>query len=104
MVTDPDARLTAGEQVVVAVRPERLRVDPAGSADPEGDGWTRIEGRIHQGTYLGDQTEFRITTDVAGEVVARRQNATGAAEVSGLGPGDPVVIRWEDSANLILVA
>ena len=104
VVTDPDARLTAGEQVVVAVRPERLRVDPAGSADPEGDGWTRIEGRIHQGTYLGDQTEFRITTDVAGEVVARRQNATGAAEVSGLGPGDPVVIRWEDSANLILVA
>jgi spermidine/putrescine transport system ATP-binding protein len=104
VVTDPDARLAAGEQVVVAVRPERLRVDPAGSADPEGDGWTRIEGRIHQGTYLGDQTEFRITTDVAGEVVARRQNATGAAEVSGLGPGDPVVIRWEDSANLILVA
>jgi spermidine/putrescine transport system ATP-binding protein len=94
----------AGEQVVVAVRPERLRVEPAGSADPEGDGWTRIEGRIHQGTYLGDQTEFRITTDVAGEVVARRQNATGAAAVSGLGPGDPVVIRWEDSANLILVA
>ena len=104
VVTDPDARPVAGTQVEVAVRPERLRVDPAGSADPEGAGWTRIEGRIHQGTYLGDQTEFRITTDVAGEVVARRQNATGAAAVSGLGPGDPVVIRWEDSANLILVA
>ena len=57
------------------------------SADPDGAGWTTIEGRIHQGTYLGDQTEFRITTDVAGEVVARRQNATGAAAVSGLGPG-----------------
>jgi len=104
VVTDPDARPAAGEQVVVAVRPERLRVDPAGSVDPGGAGWTRIEGRIHQGTYLGDQTEFRITTDVAGEVVARRQNATGAGGVSGLGPGDPVVIRWEDSANLILVA
>ena len=104
VVTDPDARPVTGTQVEVAVRPERLRVDPAGSADPEGAGWTRIEGRIHQGTYLGDQTEFRITTDVAGEVVARRQNATGAAAVSGLGPGDPVVIRWEDSANLILVA
>jgi ABC-type Fe3+/spermidine/putrescine transport system ATPase subunit len=104
VVTDPEARPAAGEQVVVAVRPERLRVDPAGTADPAGDGWTRIEGRIHQGTYLGDQTEFRISTDVAGEVVARRQNATGAGGVSGLGPGDPVVIRWEDSANLILVA
>ncbi|MEO5965483.1 MAG: ABC transporter ATP-binding protein [Candidatus Limnocylindrales bacterium] len=104
VVTDPDARPIAGTEVVVAVRPERLRVDPAGHCDPVGAGWTSIEGRVHQGTYLGDQTEFRITTDVAGEVVARRQNATGAAAVLGIGPGDPVHIRWEDSANLILVA
>jgi hypothetical protein len=41
---------------------------------------------------------------VAGEVVTRRQNASGAADLSGIGPGDAVVIRWEDSANLILVA
>ena len=104
VVTDPDARPATGTEVVVAVRPERLRVDPAEHADPVGAGWTGIEGRVNQGTYLGDQTEFRITTDIAGEIVARRQNATGAAAVVGIGPGDPVVVRWEDSANLILVA
>jgi spermidine/putrescine transport system ATP-binding protein len=104
VVTDPDARPPAGTEVIVAVRPERLRVDPAGHHDPAGTGWTSIEGRVNQGTYLGDQTEFRITTDVAGEIVARRQNATGAAAVVGIGPGDPVVISWADSANLILVA
>ncbi len=105
VVTDPDARPTMGQQVVIAVRPERMRVEPADhrAAAPD-NGWTSIDGRIRQGTYLGEQTEFRISTDQAGEVVARRQNASGATETLGIGPGDPVVIRWEDSANLILVA
>ena len=103
-VTDPDARPPVGTPVVVAVRPERLRVDPAAHTTPVGEGWTSIEGRIRQGTYLGEQTEFRITTDIAGEMVVRRQNATGATSATGVGPGDPVVVQWEDSANLILVA
>ena len=104
IVTDPDARPATGASVIVAVRPERLRVDAAAHAEPAGDGWTSIEGRIRQGTYLGEQTEFRITTDVAGEMVVRRQNAAGATSATGVGPGDPVIVRWEDSANLILVA
>jgi len=104
VVTDPAARPAMGQPVTVAVRPERMRVVPAGEAAPAGAGWTGIEGRVRQGTYLGDQTEFRITTDAAGEIVARRQNASGAAAVLGIGPGDPVAISWEDSANLILVS
>jgi spermidine/putrescine transport system ATP-binding protein len=103
-VTDPAASLGAGSAVTVAVRPERLRVEAAGSPGTEGqDGWVSVPGRIHQGTYLGEQTEYRITTDSAGELVARRQNALGAATTQGLGPGDPVVVRWHEEANLILV-
>jgi spermidine/putrescine transport system ATP-binding protein len=101
-VTDPEAAPVNGAVVTVAVRPERLRVDPA--ADGEGgpdDGWAMIRGRIHQGTYLGDQTEFRIASEQVGELVARRQNAAGAS--TGLGPGDPVIVRWHEEANLILV-
>jgi spermidine/putrescine transport system ATP-binding protein len=104
VVTDPDARPAPGARVVIAIRPERMRVEAAAHAQPVGDGWTSIEGRVHQGTYLGDETEFRIATDVAGEVVSRRQNSDGASGAAGVGPGDPVVIRWEDKANLILVA
>ncbi|HEX5825252.1 MAG TPA: ABC transporter ATP-binding protein, partial [Candidatus Limnocylindrales bacterium] len=99
-VTDVAAEPAAGVAVTVAVRPERLRVEEAGEVAST-DGWTAIRGRIRQGTYLGDQTEYRITTDQVGELVARRQNASGAS--TGLGPGDPVVVRWHEEANLILV-
>jgi spermidine/putrescine transport system ATP-binding protein len=104
-VTDPGVTLSAGDAVTVAVRPERLSVEPAGSANGAETtaGWTQIPGRIHQGTYLGDQTEYRVTTDLAGELVVRRQNATGTAGGTGLGPGDPVVVRWHQDANLVLV-
>jgi spermidine/putrescine transport system ATP-binding protein len=111
-VTDRAALPATGATVTVAVRPERLRVDRAegdladarrtAAADGE-PGWTAIPGRIRQGTYLGDQTEFRIETQDAGELIVRRQNASGAGSGGGIGPGDPVVVRWHEEANLILV-
>ena len=68
------------------------------------DGTTAIRGRITQGTYLGDQTEYRIETADAGELVVRQQNALGSATGRGIGPGDPVVVRWHEEANLVLVS
>ena len=99
--TDPMASFSPGQSVTVAMRPERLEVTPAdvGSADT---GWSSVLGRIRQGTYLGDQTEFRVQTDQAGELIVRRQNAAGAGASQGLGPGDPVKVRWRDEANLVL--
>jgi spermidine/putrescine transport system ATP-binding protein len=112
-VTNPAAAPSAGDQVTVAVRPERLGVEAAVAGGAEGanstdgadgsDGWTVIQGRVHQGTYLGDQTEYRIETQQAGDLVVRRQNATGAASGPGVGPGDAVTVRWHEEANLILV-
>ena len=101
-VTDPSAMPAIGDTVTVAIRPERLRVEPAGSTDSTEAGWASVPGRVRQGTYLGDQTEYRIETERAGELVARRQNATGATSGQGLGPGDPVVVRWHEEANLVL--
>ena len=101
LATDATAALTPGQAVTVATRPERLEVVPADTA-AAGDGWSSVPGRIHQGTYLGDQTEFRVQTDLAGELIVRRQNATGAGASQGLGPGDPVLVRWLDAANLVL--
>ena len=101
-MTSGDARPAAGDAVIVATRPERLEVIPAeaaGAADPS---MTQIRGRIQQGTYLGDQTEYRVETDDAGELIVRHQNATGAGGAPGVGPGDPVVVRWHEEANLIL--
>jgi spermidine/putrescine transport system ATP-binding protein len=103
-VTDPTATLSEGAAVTVAVRPERLRLEPdSGNGVQPADGWAAVPGRIDQGTYLGDQTEYRVTTPLAGELVARQQNAAGASTGHGFGPGDPVVVRWHEEANLILV-
>jgi spermidine/putrescine transport system ATP-binding protein len=99
-LTDPSASVTVGDEVTIATRPERLELS-AGEAHDE-PGWASVAGRIHQGTYLGDQTEFRVTTDRAGELIVRRQNATGAQASLGMGPGDPVIVRWREEANLVL--
>jgi len=100
-VTDPGAAVDVGDAVTVAIRPERLQVS-AGATEMAAPGSSSIRGRIHQGTYLGDQTEFRVQTDLAGELVVRRQNATGAQASLGLGPGDPVTLTWQEEANLVL--
>jgi spermidine/putrescine transport system ATP-binding protein len=101
-VTDPSANPAVGQSVTVVTRPERLEVVPQGT-DGADAGWTAVPGRIHQGTYLGDQTEFRVQTEGAGELIVRRQNAMGAGVGHGLGPGDPVTVRWREEANLVLV-
>jgi ABC-type Fe3+/spermidine/putrescine transport system ATPase subunit len=102
-ITDRDARPAVGAVVTVATRPERLSVLPASAPGSAAPGEVDIQGRIKQGTYLGDQTEYRVTTDLAGELIVRRQNAAGVGSGEGVGPGDPVVVRWQEEANLILV-
>jgi spermidine/putrescine transport system ATP-binding protein len=101
-VTDPAASLSVGDGVTVVIRPERLEV-VVDSADA-GSGWTAIPGRIRQGTYLGDQTEYRVHTDQAGELIVRLQNNLGASIGQGIGPGDAVTVRWKEEANLVLAA
>jgi hypothetical protein len=73
-----------------------------GSVASGGTRLTEVPGRITQGTYLGDQTEYRVHTEQTGELIVRHQNATGAGGALGVGPGDPVIVRWQEDANLIL--
>ncbi len=102
VLTDPDARPATGDAVTVATRPERLEVAAVDDGGVTRDGMTQIRGRVQQGTYLGDQTEYRVDTEEAGELIVRHQNAAGAGGAPGVGPGDPVVVRWQEEANLIL--
>jgi len=104
-LTDPTAAPVPGDRVTIAIRPERLDLAATaeGAPDPAGQpGWTMVAGRIRQGTYLGDQTEYRVDTDL-GQLVARRPHH-GRANTGSVGPGEPVTVRWPDDANLVLVA
>ncbi|MEX1172083.1 MAG: ABC transporter ATP-binding protein [Chloroflexota bacterium] len=101
-VTDAETTLAAGDLVTVATRPERLEVLLADTPDEAPAGFQQVQGRIRQGTYLGGDTEYRVETQEAGELIVRHQNASGARGAPGAGPGDPVVVRWHEEANLVL--
>ena len=86
-VTDRSVTLTAGDVVTVVTRPERLEViaaDGAGEAPP---GSTQIEGRINQGTYLGDQTEYRVRHRTAGRIDRPTPECSGRGRRPGGRPG-----------------
>jgi spermidine/putrescine transport system ATP-binding protein len=103
-LTDPGAEPVAGADVTLAIRPERIHVEaaPDGAAIEQRAGWTTVPGRLTQGTFLGESTEFRVATDAAGELVVRLQNNAGDQQGAGLGPGQPVLVRWPDEATLVL--
>jgi spermidine/putrescine transport system ATP-binding protein len=106
MVTDPGAKPETGASVSIAIRPESLRIEAAGSQRADSnDGWVSIPGRVMQGTYLGDTTEYRIATDAIGDgVVVRRQNESSDSAIRIFGPGEAVLLSWHEDANLVLAS
>ncbi|MEO8437273.1 MAG: ABC transporter ATP-binding protein [Chloroflexota bacterium] len=102
-LTDPDTCPELGAEVTVAARPERFAVEPRGTGGELIDAETVVPGRLRQATYLGDQSEYRVETDL-GEIVTRRQNTMGVEMVAPIGPGDSVDVRWRDEANLVLTS
>ena len=86
----------AGDEIRVAVRPERIRVDAEDARTP--DAGSRVEGTIAEVVYLGMLTQFHVDTG-AGRVVSNRMNDESAHRFE---PGRRVVLTWarEDSSLL----
>jgi spermidine/putrescine transport system ATP-binding protein len=85
-----------GEDVRVAVRPERVRMEPSGSPVP--DGGSRLEGAITEIVYLGMYTQFHVDTR-AGRVVCHR---LADESLASLQTGSRVTLSWEpEQASLL---
>lgn len=88
--------LTKGQRVMLAVRPEKLRVArdaPAGES---------IRGRVREVIYVGTDNRYliRVTEDV--EVVVRQQNTASEARAD-VQKGEQVYVGWaRESASLLL--
>jgi spermidine/putrescine transport system ATP-binding protein len=85
-----------GEALKLAVRPERIRIDPADRPAPE-DG-SRLEGVLADVVYLGSLTQFHVDTKL-GRIVSYRMNEEGA---SGLESGRNVVLTWPPHGSSVL--
>jgi spermidine/putrescine transport system ATP-binding protein len=85
-----------GETLRIAVRPERVRIEPAGS--PMLDGGSRLEGEIDEIVFLGMYTQFHVDTP-AGPLVSHR---LADESLASLEAGSRVALSWDlEQATLL---
>ena len=86
----------AGESVRVAVRPERVQIEPVGS--PLLNGGSRLEGTIAEIVFLGMYTQFHVDTQ-AGRLVSHR---LADESLPGLEGGSRIALSWDvEQASLL---
>jgi len=85
-----------GETLRVAVRPERVQIEPAGN--PVLDGGSRVDGTIADVVFLGMYTQFHVETGVGRLVCHRLADESLAATEAGT----RVSLSWEpEQASLL---
>ena len=86
-----------GAQLRLAVRPERVRIDPVDERAPNGG--ARVEGAIADQVYLGGVTHFYVDADRVGRIVCHRLADDGVARLE---PGRRVVLTWSPEHAYVL--
>ena len=86
--------LSEGQEVVAAMRPERLRLAPA----KEDNG---SKGRVVEVIYVGDATRYRVEIEPGLHLVAKVQSGTASA---GVGLGQQVELAWSAADTHIYTA
>jgi len=85
-----------GDELRVAVRPERVRIEPATGRAPEGG--STVEGTVAELVYLGGLTQFHVETN-AGRLVSHRMDDEVAASLE---PGKRVTLTWSAEHAYVL--
>jgi spermidine/putrescine transport system ATP-binding protein len=96
LVVTTDGGVAMGADLLVAVRPERVRVHP-GAASP--DGGSRLSGTVAQVVYLGTLTQFHVQTALGTPLVAHSLSDEGA---SGIVEGQRVTLTWDRADASVL--
>ncbi len=91
-------RTTPGTPVTVAVRPEKIEI----ATSPPPSALNVWSGRVVAGTFLGEQTEYRVRVDYGQDVVIRRQNLGLNGTNPQVAPGALVYLSWPPDVSLLL--
>ena len=59
-------------------------------------------GQVLAGTFLGEQTEYRIRLDGGPDVAVRRQNRGLNGANASVAPGAFVYVSWTPAVSLVL--
>ena len=88
-------RLPPGTPVLVAVRPEELRLGP-----PRGSAENAVELTVHDPVFLGSKLILHFRAPEGDRALAELAPAAG----QGLAPGDRVTVSWPVAATLVYPA
>jgi putative spermidine/putrescine transport system ATP-binding protein len=87
------SRQLLGEDGVFSVRPEKIRLAPAGTAAAQSE--VVAEGRVNEVVYVGSATRYVVRLDAGGTLVALRQNTGDASKAGEVGLDSPVRLVWD---------
>jgi len=100
LLVDDSGRFTAGQQVCLAVRPEKIRLSKTPCTD---SGTNCIKGVVWELGYLGNQSIYRIKTGTGAILVVSAQNRRRTAEW-GIDWSDEVFASWDADSCILLTS
>ena len=98
LLVDDPARYTQGQQVWVAIRPEKIQLSKTPVADARTN---QLKGTVWELGYLGNHSTYRIRTESGKVVTAFAQNARRTSEYS-IDWNDEVYVSWSADAAIVL--
>ncbi|MEX1208097.1 MAG: ABC transporter ATP-binding protein [Acidimicrobiia bacterium] len=96
LVVKAETGAAAGQDVTMAVRPERLEL--YGPSEHIPDGLNRVEGSVIRRIYYGDVFYYEVDTP-AGVVEVKEENRPG---VELFHTADRVVVGWDQAATIVV--
>jgi spermidine/putrescine transport system ATP-binding protein len=92
------APIPLGTAATLAIRPERITVQPA--PEPAPDGWQELDGTLTEIRYLGTHWRLVVTLDGGQPLVAQQQS--GQAEVGLAHPGQRVRVCFRPREAVVV--
>ncbi len=92
-----DRALRNGDKLAFTVRPEKLRVAPAG--EPVANGMCSASGTVIDVVYQGVSTQLVVRTDDGATLVAFRQNSERVSDAGE--PGTRARLVWNPEFNVV---
>jgi spermidine/putrescine transport system ATP-binding protein len=98
----PEGAVNGAVRVRVGVRPEKLRVVPAGAEVVDADDLNALEGTVLDASYIGVSTQYIVQTGDGHKVTVYAQNleTSGASEV--LSDGQRVTLTWRPQHTFVI--
>jgi putative spermidine/putrescine transport system ATP-binding protein len=91
----PDAAVKAGEEILLALRPENIRLHEPGAAGPT----NQVTARVENWSYLG--TEFHLVLD-AGAIGTFAVTVPAGRNAAPPDIGSQIIVAWDANAATIV--